>query len=435
MMSRFRHPVLLAAGLICALARADDNAMPIDLATTLRLAGAQSLQVELATSRVNEAEASYAETFNRFLPFVQATFSAAHHDGEAQDVAGVVKPVNRQSAVIGASLNYTLALGDTLYRRLQAKQLVKVASAQASAERANTIAAAGAAYVELARAQDAIGVAQQAVDIAESYADQVKRAVAIGLALQGDYYRVQTRVEQNRALLVQARSERRIAAARLAQLLHLEPETDLAPGGDAHAPLTLTDPQLTLAQLLQQARKARPELEAVGAAVAAADSVSEGARSAPRYPTLNARANLYGLNGGPNDQWSGYGRGEDYTLELSWRFGPGGLFDNRQADVAEARAISARIERTQTQETIVTQVITAHSQRTALREQVTLAERALAAAQSALDLALARREFGVSAVLEVLLAEEALTQSRLGYLAVLTRTNQAEFELQRATGG
>lgn len=40
-----------------------------------------------------------------------------------------------------------------------------------------------------------------------------------------------------------------------------------------------------------------------------------------------------------------------------------------------------------------------------------------------------------SAVLEVLLAEEALTHTRFAYLAALARANQAEFELQRATGG
>ncbi len=407
----------------------------IDMATTLRLAGAQNLQIALAVARVREAEATYAETFNRFLPFLAPGVTGHYHDGQLQDIIGIVDFVNRQAVTLGASLNLNLNLGDALYERLRARQLVDLANARAEVERRNTVTRAAAAYLELARANDAIQVAEQAVNTAETYADEVSRAVTIGLAPQVEYYRVLTRLEQNRGLLVRTQAHRRIAAARLAQVLHLEPEVDLLPMDDARAPMSLTDPAIPLGQLLTQAQSARPELRVANASIAAAATETEAVRVGPRYPSLNARANFYQLNGGPNHEWSGFGGAQSYNLELSWRFGPGGLFDKRRIGVAEAREASARLERTLTQDVIMTEVVSAHTQRSALREQVSIAERALEAAQSALDMAMARRDFGVAAVLEVLLAEENLTQARFEYLESLTQYNQSEFELQRASGG
>ena len=44
------------------------SSYPIDLPTTLRLAGAQNLDVQLAHNAVDEAHANYASALERFLP-------------------------------------------------------------------------------------------------------------------------------------------------------------------------------------------------------------------------------------------------------------------------------------------------------------------------------------------------------------------------------
>ncbi len=92
---------------------------------------------------------------------------------------------------------------------------------EAQAQDAALAAALG--YFDLVRAQADVGVASEAVRIATDYEDQVRRAVDAGIAFAGDAYRIQTELERNRVAYRQALETRRIAAARLAQVVQLDP--------------------------------------------------------------------------------------------------------------------------------------------------------------------------------------------------------------------
>lgn len=410
---------------------------PIDLATVLRLAGAESIEVRRAREQVAEARARHEEARMKFFPWLQPAIGYRRHDGRIQDVGGVVFDASKQSYSLGAGLNAQIELGEAIYSSLAAKQRALAAEHQSETQRQQTMLEAAVAYLELARGNGAVEVTREAVRIAEDYAGQVARAVAAGIAFQGDRFRATGRVEQNRQLQTRTEADRRVAAARLAEVLRLDPTVDLRPTEALLAPIESSPnssepPALDL--LIRAARANRPELSSADALLAAAAAERKGVTIGPLIPTVTAQANFFGLGGGKNDEWGNFGDGQDYFVGLGWRIGPGGLFDRGRRRAATAREHQTEWLRQQWLEQVAREVVEAHTQLGAWRRQITLSEQTLEAAESTLRLAQDRRDFGVGAVLETLEAEADLTRARLDYLSVVTSANQARFELQRAVG-
>ena len=151
---------------------------------------------------------------------------------------------------------------------------------------------------------------------------------------------------------------------------------------------------------------------------------------------MGAQIGYGGLGGGTGS--TGIGRqfdvSEDYAFGLSWRVGPGGLFDrNRQRETA-SRERQVELELEKTRDAIRRQVVEQHTRLRALGEQIALARKTLEAADQTAGLSRQRRETGVSAVLEDLQAEEELARARRDYLATVADYNQAQYALRFAAG-
>jgi hypothetical protein len=67
------------------------------------------------------------------------------------------------------------------------------------------------------------------VGISKEYEHQLGQAVAIGIAFKGDELRVHVQTDGEWLLVRRAQEEQRVAAARLAQTLHLDPAVNLVP--------------------------------------------------------------------------------------------------------------------------------------------------------------------------------------------------------------
>jgi OMF family outer membrane factor len=68
-------------------------------------------------------------------------------------------------------------------------------------------------------------------------------------------------------------------------------------------------------------------------------------------------------------------------------------------------------------------------------DQIATAKEGLTAAEEALRLSQERKEFGIAAVLERILAEEDLTRARSEYLTAVAEYDKAQYALRRAIGG
>jgi len=406
----------------------------IDLPAALRLAGAQNLDVQIARERLKEAEANHQSAVQQFFPWISPGAAYRRHENRIQAVDGTILDVDKQSYTVGGSLNAQMDLGDAIYKALAAKQLVKAADFALEAQRQDSVLAAAQGYFELAKSQAVADVVKEAMRISQDYQKQLHEAVSVGVAFKGDELRVQVQTERYQIALRQSLEQQRIAAARLAQLLHLDPGVELAPQDTELLPVDLIATNTPLASLVRQAIDARPELKQSEAAVAAAADAKNGSVYGPLIPSIGAQAFAGGLGGGRNDSTGNFGETEDYSVGLGWRIGPGGLFDFGRIRSSKARLQTARLSGEKLRDEIARQVVEAHARVQSLADQIAAVKQNLATATETLRLTRERKQFGVGAVLEDIQAQQELTRARSDYLTTVAEFNKAQYVLDKAVG-
>jgi outer membrane protein TolC len=119
---------------------------------------------------------------------------------------------------------------------------------------------------------------------------------------------------------------------------------------------------------------------------------------------------------------------------LSWRIGPGGLFDSSRIHASDAKMKAAEFSLDKLRDDVIRQVVEAFTHWQSLADQLATSQRMLAAAEESLHLAQQRKEFAVGVVLETIQAEQDLTRARLDYLKTVADFNRAQYFLRKATG-
>lgn len=411
-----------------------ENVRVIDLPTVLRLAGAQNLDVQLAREQLNEAKAKHDMARQRFFPWIMPGLAYRRHDGQIQDVSGNMFTASKQSYTAGANVAAQWELGDAIYAQLAEKQRAMAADHDVMAATHANVSQAAQEYFDLVKAGAQMGVAQEAIRVAEDYARQLDGAVKAGLAFKGDQLRVQVQTERYQLALRQAQEKRRIAAARLAQTLHLDPVIELAAAENELVPINVLPAGSSLDSLVVQARNSRPELKRQQALLQAAKDESHGTKYGPLIPIVGAQMYLGGLGGGVNDSWGNFKDTQDYQLLFGWRIGPGGLFDRGRIKASEARLQQAKIVSEKEAEDVVRQVVENHVRVSSLADQIKFSTKALEFAGKTVELTRERKSFGVGVVLENIQAEQEFNRVRNDYLETIAEFNKAQYGLARAVG-
>jgi outer membrane protein TolC len=228
--------------------------------------------------------------------------------------------------------------------------------------------------------------------------------------------------------------QQRIVAALLAQVLHLDPSVELVPMDSDLAPLTLMETNAALDSLVQQSLRLRPELKESEALSSASREAKKGATYGPLIPAVGAQGFFGGLGGGRDGVRDTFGAQEDYAIGVSWRIGPGGLFDFTRARASESRLKISELNFGKLHDEVTRQVVEAFTHWQSLNEQLSVAKRALEAAEEGLRLAQQRKEFAVGIVLENVQAEQDLTRARLDYLRTVADFDRAQYALSKAIG-
>jgi outer membrane protein TolC len=418
---------------------AADSTYQIDLATVLRLAGAQNLDVQLARNAVDEAHANYTSAVERFLPSFVPSASYFQHSGRDQRVEGPLLDVSKYSDTAGAYLTAQIPVGDAIFTALQAHQLVAASDAGATAQERDSALAAAQQYFDLVRAQALVGVVGDALSISQNYEQQLNEAVRIGIAFKGDAMRVQTQTQRLQLDLTRARQEQRLSATRLAQTLHLEPLLELIPAEREPAPLALADLSIAPKDLIHTALENRPELARSTAQISAAEQSRRGAIYGPLIPTIGGQAFAGEFNGGGDVRVNAPtvnsgGPRQDYTVGLSWKFGPGGLFDLGRIRASGAKLSAAQLSDERLRDQISREVVDGYTQVQSLFEQLRVARLNLSSAEETLRLTRHRKELGVGVVLEDIQAQQELLKARSDFVAIVTQLNQQQYELMRSVG-
>jgi outer membrane protein TolC len=411
-----------------------DSRYPIDLPTALRLSGAQNLDVQLARNAVDEAHANYVSAIERFLPSLVPSASYLRHTGRDQAVDGTLMDVPKHSDTTGAYLTAQIPVGDAIFTALQTHQLVAAADAGAMAQQRDSGLAAAQQYFDLVSARALVDVESQALSISQNYEQQLNEAVRIGIAFKGDAFRVQTQTQRLQLDLTRARQQQRLAAARLVQTLHLEPWVELVPAEREPTPLALADLNTSPRELIRTALENRPELARSTAQIAAAEQARRGTIYGPLIPTIGAQAFGGEFNGGPGDTTANGGARRDYTVGLSWRVGPGGLFDLGRIRASGARLTGAQLSDEKLRDQIGREVVDGYTQVQSLFEQMRVARLNLNSAEETLRLTRNRKQLGVAIVLEDIQAQQELLKARSDLVTIVTDLNQQQYALLHSVG-
>lgn len=421
----------------CCRASAQDTheTAPIDLPAALELAGARNLEIQIARERLHQAEAEQVSARERFFPWIAPGVGYHRRDGVAQAVpAGTISDAHFQSYSPGVGLGAQLDLGDAVYKNLAARQAVRASDQALETQRQEAILLAAKDYFELAKARGLVEVAREALKTSREYEQELHQAVGAGIAFKGDELRIQTQTKQFEISLRQALEQQRVAAVELARILHLDSRVELVPRDSGQLQLTLFEPQSPLDPLVTQALRSRPELKESQALIGAAEEDKNGSVYGPLIPSLNAQVFGGGLGGGPDGGPSHFGAEGDYLLGLSWRVGPGGLFDSGRVRASKARLAATQLGEAKLKDDIVAQVVAGLTHLQSVAEQIKLAESKVAFAAETLRVTSERKQFGVGIVLEDLQAQQDLDRARSDYVRLLAEYNKAQYSLSRAVG-
>ena len=405
----------------------------IDLTTVLRLARAQNVDVQLARAQLELARAEYRGTWSQFFPWLAIGTAVQRHEGRTQAVDGALLDVDKQNLTNGLTLGAQINFGDAVFNRLVAQQTAAASTEHLRASEDASVSAAAQAYFDLLKAKMLVEASRASLATSEDYGRQLQAAVDSGVAFKGDALRVRTQSDRYRLEVSQGEERQRLAAARLAQLLHLDPAVRLVPEESEIVPITLVSTQ-TLSTLVEQALATRPELRESQAQVSAARSSKNAAIYGSLIPSLTAQAFLGELGGGTGTSTGNRGDSEDYYLALRWRFGPGGLFDFGRIDASRARLSAAEIAALKVHDEIAREVVDGFTRAQALTEQIAASKQMLEVATQTLNLTRQRKQLGVGVVLEDIQAQQELHRARAEHLSLIAEFNKVQYSLSRSIG-
>jgi outer membrane protein TolC len=258
--------------------------------------------------------------------------------------------------------------------------------------------------------------------------------VSAGIAFKGDALRVKVQQQRDEIALRRAEENARLASAKLVQILHLDPTVELTPRNASVVPLSIISTKEPLSGLISQALAARPETRQSIALLRAAHHAKDGAIYGPLIPSVGGQAFFGGLGGGKDGETGHFGESEDYVALLTWRAGPGGLFDFGNIHTRQARLRGAALTVDKVIDQVTNEVISNQTRVRSLADQIGTAKQSLSDAEEALRLGKERKEFGVAVVLETILAEQDLARVRNDYLNIVTDYNKTQYALLRALG-
>jgi len=152
--------------------------------------------------------------------------------------------------------------------------------------------------------------------------------------------------------------------------LQLDPAVNLLPEDTTPAPLRLVSATDSLDHFVQRALLDRPELHMSTAQREAARRARDAAKYAPLVPVISGQYAYGGLAGGTGNEIANFNDSSDYGVGLSWRIGPGGLFDVGRIAAGESRLRTTELQGQKLHDEIVRQVVDTYTRVHSLSEQI-----------------------------------------------------------------
>ena len=424
--------------------------LPIDLPTALRLADVSPLDIAIAAERLNAAAAALDRARVLWLPNVGFGADYFRHDGQIQDIRGVVFGTSKSSFMLGYGPSFDFATTDAYFLPLVGRQLVRARAADVQAAKNDSLLSVANSYFDV---QQARGEVAGALDAARRAEDLVARTqkLAPGLVPAVEVNRARAELARTKENVEAAYERWQVASAELTRLLRLEPGTVVVPGEAPDLRVSLVDPSATPNDLFPIGLSRRPEIEARAAAVQAAQARTRQEQVRPFVPKLALRglaapsggftSGYFG--GGLNDDLGKFGSRNTVDMQAVWQFENFGLGNRARVREQEAGVRQAAAELDYARELVMAEITRALArvQRAAVR--LKQAEAGVKDAVESAEKNLAglgqTKRVGESLILvlrpqEAVASVIALNQAYRDYYGAVADVNRGQFELYRAVG-
>lgn len=403
---------------------------PLTLEEAVSLALRNNRAVQISTLGVDKTRNALREARSNANFTIQgnATYTRFDRVAEARFGPQTVRIGNIENRTARITLTQIIDISGLVRTAVRAANVtLTVSELELARTRNDTILQVVQAYQGVARADEFVRVAEEALSNAQERLRLVRAQVDAGVAAQFDLLRAETAVAQAEQAVLNARNQRELAAAALNNLL----------GRDLDAPVQVVKPARLpeetlppLETLTQQAYENRPELIAARRGVDLAQiGIETARRSLLPNIVLTGQAD-FNLNTSAFNP-----RRETYTgvAVLSVPIWDGGIARAREAQARDDLQI-AQLRLQQAREGVALEVRQAYLNLQDAQKRLAVAQKGLEQATEALRLARVRFEAGVSPQLEISDAELAFTQAQTNLVNAQFDYLDAYAALLRAVG-
>ena len=442
-------------------AKLDSNWLePIDWLTVLRLSGEQNLDIRIARERVAIALADLQQSQTLLLPSLYYGPNWIRHDGQAQLIDGVVKPISKSSLFIGSTasagsgvsgpvpaggpaqvggLTSIIRFSDAIYEPMANRQLVQARQAGVFAAEQNALLASSELYLDLQAAAGKLAIAREAASLSANLVKVTKSYFDAGKGLEADLRRSQTELDRRNQQVESCVAELEGISAELARLLRLNQQAIFAPVEPPEMQLELVSADIPTDELIVTGLTNRPELAESQALVQATLVKLKQAKMRPYVPSLAFRYSGGGFGGGPNGFFGNFNGRSDADVNLYWQLQGLGFADRAIKRRSEAESRAADLELLKVQDRVAADVASAHRQLLANTRRRIAAAKAIPDAQDSVrqNFEAIRQGAGLSTgirAIETLQPIQALAQAETDLLEAHIAENHSQIRLYYAIG-
>ena len=430
-MKKFNHKKMTAAVLGAMLAMSVGTAsaadtVQLDLKDSVRMALENNRTIKQAFATVDNARWALSQARRQMGPTLTWNTVAARIGGKAYD--GASDPDYRKGFTNTGSVglpifNQTLnASRDSARYGLTAADLTLENTKQTIVQTATTD------YYNILQARNLIKVYQDNVETLQAHLEQVNAQYRVGTVAKSDVLASEVQLAEAKQSLVNAQNNYDVAMATLNNVIGLPTDTVL----EIKDELAYHKYDLDLDKCTEYGLANRADGLAAYYAVKQAEAAVKSAK-AGYLPTVNATASKTIAGEKPFD--------DDHTSSDVWSAGltaNWNIFDNGATSAAvhaaNANLLKAQEASKQTDEQIQLQVRTAFLNLRSAEKNIQTTRVAVESAEEDYKIARVSYNAGVGTNIQVMDAEEKLTEARTNYYTALYNYNTSKADLDKAMG-
>src|SRR5262249_13810877 len=229
---------------------------------------------------------------------------------------GGVLPGAATPAIPGLFANFTIT--DAIFQPRIAQQTAASRQSAATAARNDALLDSALAYLELLRAEQDLAIAREARDNTQQLANLTGDYAETGKGTQADHDRALAELAVRKTDLQRSEEAVRVAAARLAQQLSLDPQFALEPMEPTILPIEMVAGDASPAGLVARGLTHRPEVAESRQLIGEAVERLQREKCAPLLPSILLGIGYGGFGGGTGGNIKNFNNSFDSVVGAFW---------------------------------------------------------------------------------------------------------------------